>query len=259
VTTFADLGIDFPLFAADVSEATEWSPEGTCAVCGVERAGFLIGIGDYVAVTCESCGTRTYATADGRAEPCHHCAEPIRLEFAIEEEHGCWRCLRIGAWASTKDTEVGMVTPIHAAAGETHGRPYPQGAIAGTAWSENEDMGTTLAGWPVGPPNADGWRAARVPSGVLNELVRTPGYISWQGDEWLFHCEAAMRYLGLWGKAAFTRAAQNGSPEELAYQAAGIHNEAYADLANVGGESHVCVYMFDCTSCGTLRGHWDCD
>lgn len=227
--TFADLGIDLPLFGADVSEASKWSPEGICAVCGIKRAGFMIGIGDYVALSCASCGTLTYAAADGRPEPCHQCSEPVCLESPIEEEHGCWQCLRSGAWASTKDTEAGLVTPLHAAAGETHGRPYPPGALAETAWSESEDEGTTLGGWPVGPPNADGWRAARVPSSVLNDLVRTPTYVTWQGDASLFHCGTAMRYLGLWGKADFTRAAQNGSAQELAYRTAGIHDEAYAE------------------------------
>jgi hypothetical protein len=256
VPTFAQLGIDFPLFAADVSEAAEWSPEGTCVVCGVERAGFMIGIGDYVALSCASCGTNTYAAAEGRAEPCHRCSEAVRLESAMEGDHGCWLCLRSGGWASTKDTEAGMVTPLGAAAGETHGVPYPPAAMAATAWSESKDEGTTLAGWPVGPPDADGWRAARIPSSILTDLVRTPGYTTWQEDEWLFHCRTAMRYLGLWANSDFLEAAGRTSPQEPAYATVSIHNEAY-DLAEVGSESHVRAHMFDCTSCGALRGHWD--
>lgn len=247
MSTFENLGIDFPLFAADVSEASQWFTHGICCFCHEERSGFKIGIGDYVLMPCLSCSAMTYASADGRDESCHQCGEAVALLGDVESEHGCWRCLRAGVWASTVDTEAGMVTPAHALVGRTHGLPFALGS------------GVEQLGWPIGPPNEDGWRTVSIPSKNLTELVRSPSYVTWQGETWLFHCGDAMRYLGLWGKRDFIRAAKDSEPAELAHYAAGIEADSYAELADVGAESHVCVYMFDCRSCGGFRGHWDCD
>ena len=107
--SFAELGIDFPLFAADVSEAVGWQPTGACEICSFERAGFEIGIGDYVSITCPSCASATPAPADGREEACVSCGRTVELVRDLSGMHGCWDCLRGGRWSSTHDTEAGMV------------------------------------------------------------------------------------------------------------------------------------------------------
>lgn len=245
--TFDSLGIDFPLFAADVSEAGSWSPGGTCYFCHEERSGFEVGIGDYVLMSCPSCSATTYASADGRDEPCHQCGGQVALPSNVESEHGCWKCLRGGVWAATRDTEAGMVTPDDGLVERTQGLPFAPVS------------GVERFGLPVGPPNDDGWCTVSIPANVLTELVRSPRYVTWQGETWLFHCGDAMRYLGLWGKRDFIRAAKDSQPAELARAAVGIEADSYAELADVAAESHVCVYMFECRSCGAFRGYWDCD
>ncbi|WP_181448805.1 CbrC family protein [Nonomuraea aridisoli] len=65
-------------------------------------------------------------------------------------------------------------------AGRTHGVP---------------DFGHA-PGFELEPPGEDDWVAVRIPSAVLLELVRTPTYSTWQGEQWLFCCGDAMTYLG---------------------------------------------------------------
>lgn len=256
---FADLGIDFPLFAADVTEASGWQPSGRCDICSDERAGSQIGIGDYVETRCASCGEATPAPADNRPEACVRCQSDVQLGRDLEEAHGCWTCLRDGRWSSTKDTEAGMVTPLHAELGRTHGLPFPPGQLAETAWADASTDAPTLAGWPVTEPNEAGWRAAMIPADVLRGLVRSPNYISWQGERWLFHCGRPMKYIGLWGKRDFNAAARDGDGLSLAVRSAGLHEEAWQDLSERPGESAILAYMFECFECRMHRGHWDID
>ena len=152
-----------------------------------------------------------------------------------------------------------MVTPAHALLGRTHGHPYPPGAFAATAWADMQTGHPTLAGWPTDDANDEGWRAAVVPSTVLVELVRSPTYITWQGDEWLFHCGRVMRYGGRWGRADFESAAGGEVPSAFAMGAAGVPDDVWETLGRGADDSAVSVYMFDCIACGAHRGHWDID
>lgn len=255
--TFAELSIEIPLFAADAAEASGWAPTGTCSVCDGDRPGFEIGVGCYLETTCRSCGATTPAPADGRVEPCIECGQATTLEPSLEGLHGCWRCLRDGKWTTTMDTEAGMVTPPDAAVGRTHGLPGP---VAGhPAWDVSEPGQPLLAGWPTSEPNADGWRRAVIPRPILWELVRTPNYVSWQGEQWLFHCQQAMTFLGPWGKADFESTATGLRPSEWAVRASGLPPEMWTLLPDRGGEGSVVVYMFRCGECDTYRGHFDMD
>jgi len=259
MATFSSLGIEFPLFAADVGEAAGWEPAGVCEICSEERAGFQIGIGDYVEGECATCGAMTPLPADNRPESCVGCATEAVLGRNVEETHGCWTCLRDGRWSSTKDTEAGMVTPVHAALGYTHGLPFPPGVLASTAWGAGTTGDPMLAGWPVSEPNEDGWRAALIPAEVLRDLVRTPNYITWQGEQWLFHCRRPMSYIGLWGKRDFVSHAVGGDGRAYANASAGIHDDVWEHLSDRRGESAILVYMFECRACGHHRGHFDMD
>lgn len=262
--TFADLGIDLPLFAADVSEASGWSPEGRCVVCSQERAGFDIGIGGYVAIECASCRVTTYASADGRAEPCHACGQPVSLDTPVEDEHGCWRCLADGRWAGTVDTEAGMVTPLHALSGRTNGVPvvamrtWAIGTAGDTEINPDTDTPTTVAGWPGTQPDDGGWSAAIIPAEVLQELVRTPSYSTWQGECWRFHCGRAMTFVGPWGADDFRAASPDGDGAASARAIADINDWAWEGVApKPAADASVGVYMFRCATCGEHRGHWD--
>jgi hypothetical protein len=257
--TFEDLSIEFPLFGADVEEAAGWQPSGICEICSEARAGFQIGIGDYIEVRCQSCGAATPVPAGNRPEACVNCQTAVQLGRVAEDTHGCWTCLRDGRWSSTKDTEAGMVTPAHAELGRTHGLPFPPGPIAETAWTEASTDHPTLAGWPAAEPNEDGWRAAMISTEVLRGLVRSPNYISWQGEQWLFHCGRPMRYLGLWGKLDFNGAAADGDGRSLAARSAALPHEMWQYLSDRGGESAFLAYMFECSECHVHRGHWDTD
>ncbi len=246
----SDLGIDFPLFGAGIDEADSWEPTGTCVICSEDRAGFQIGIGGYVEVRCATCGAATPVPADSCAELCVACETEVRLGYNVEKTHGCWTCLRDGRWSSTKDTEAGMVTPVLAALGRTHGLPFPP---------ELPEHLSTLAGWPLSDPNEDGWRSVLIPVDVLRDLVRSPGYVTWQGERWLFHCHRPMRYIGLWGKRDFTTLAADGDGRSFAVSAAQLPEEAWEYLSDQGGNSAILVYMFRCRACGDHRGHWDTD
>lgn len=250
MVTFAELGIDFPLFGADVEEAAGWQATGRCVLCFEELAGFRIGIGDYVETRCGGCGRLTPVPADDGVDECVHCHEPVVLGDDLLESHGCWSCLRAGRWAATMDTEAGMVTPVHALRGRTHGRLSP---------STLADAEPTLAGWPVTGADASGWRRAIVPTPVLIELVRTPNYVTWQGEQWLFHCRRPMRYLGLWGKVDFTAAAPDDDGSAHALRTADLPEDVWEHLSERPGESSILTYMFECPTCGAHRGHWDVD
>ena len=57
MTTFAELGVPFPLFEAPTSEASEYVQRSTCGLCGGGgRHCFRLHIGCAVIVPCPSCG-----------------------------------------------------------------------------------------------------------------------------------------------------------------------------------------------------------
>lgn len=257
MTTFAELGIEFPLFAATVEEASGWAPTGRCEICSEERAGFTIGIGDHVDQPCPHCAVMTPLPADGEPETCIGCGALVALGRVLEDAHGCWRCLREGRWSTTIDTEAGMVTPVHAALGRTHGMPFRPDVLPQFGTDDHGEP--TLAGWPVGDSTDGGWRVAVIPSDVLLALVRSPGYITYQSEQWLFHCRQPMRYLGPWGKRDFETVAEGGAEALAMAVVDDLHDEAWEDLHEIGGEGSVLIYMFECVACGTNRGHWDCD
>jgi hypothetical protein len=266
MATFADLGIEIPLFAGPVDDADGWSGDGACVICGEERPGFALGIGDDVIVTCDSCGSSIAVPADGEAERCRSCGRSNALDGAVEGGHACWRCLRAGRWASTMDTEAGMIRWEDAVRGRTHGVPFasePTVWVVGSGGAQEASSvagAPLLAGFPTTEPNEDGWRSAIIPSEILLELTRTPSYATWQGERWLFHCQRPMRYIGRWGRSQFNAAAPDGDGEALAAGAAELPLDVWRGLADEpSSSSSVTVYVFRCPECDAVRGHWDVD
>lgn len=203
---FADLGMDFPLFEAPISEAA-------------------IGDGGE----CVACGTLS----------------TVRFEDA------CYRCFRDGRVEHTIDTEYGMVGPEEAAAGVTHGLPLNPAAY----------RHLELVPHDVDPNFPDErWYGVRFDSADLQELVRTPGYHTWQGERWLFCCRKPSIFIGEVTQENLEELARSrgmASSELLAQMLSLTLSEA-EELLPVAGEG-VVVYAFRCSRCDKLRAHSDCD
>jgi uncharacterized protein CbrC (UPF0167 family) len=107
--------------------------------------------------------------------------------------------------------------------------------------------------------NEDDWKQVRIPSDRLLELVRTPGYITWQGERWLMCCGGPMTYLGEWGQVDFSQHAIDGDGPALFRQLT-LGSEwrgwSWDDLT---GSFRGVIYAFHCKSCDNKRLSWDCD
>jgi uncharacterized protein CbrC (UPF0167 family) len=100
------------------------------------------------------------------------------------------------------------------------------------------------------------WIRARVPTELLFELLRTPGYVTWQGEEWQFCCGRPGIYLGEWKEDEFHKRAPDGDGLALFRQVdlEGLDGELWGSLGGIGGP-----YVFRCPVCRRLSGHWDMD
>lgn len=91
----------------------------------------------------------------------------------------------------------------------------------------------------------------------IDELFhRTPGFISWQGEMWLAHCNDFCAFIG-----------EVGNKELIAM---GISEEVYADYEKMGwydidtvreylGNGSLAGYLFRCLHCGKYRLYVDAD
>jgi uncharacterized protein CbrC (UPF0167 family) len=141
----------------------------------------------------------------------------------------------------TKDTEFGMVSCEQAFGGVTHGVP-------GLQTDQFELV-------PVDPE--EGWYGARIPNEHLWELLRTPGYHSWQGERWLFCCRRPMTYLGGWRHAV-----EAIRPDDPIAFFEGLF-DADDEARRLGYEAFESgspsLYAYWCGTCGRCRATWDCD
>ena len=104
----------------------------------------------------------------------------------------------------------------------------------------------------------DEWRGVRVPSEHLFELLRTPGFVTWQGEHWLFCCKQPMTYLGEW-VSMLKSSHRPQDPRKFfdsVVAAAGGEPEGLWDHF---GKASPCHYVFQCRSCGRHRAYWDMD
>lgn len=242
--TFADLGIPFALFEAPTQEATEYVGIGVCSLCGQPEVHcFDLDIGADVVVTCPHCGVDTALdAAERKPAPCHTCTRMVPFPPIPDERlTACYACLRDGRAALTKDTVLGMVSWEEAAAGVTHGLPH-----------------LSVADFEL-VPRPNGWTGACVPPALLLELVRTPTYLTWQGEHWEFCCARPMIYLGLWTQKEFQAYAPSGNGRALFDQIVQDAHEEMAEAFWAPGSEWPSVYAFRCGSCGNFRAHWDCD
>lgn len=243
MTTFQDLGLDFPLFAAPVEESSDYAGEGVCSCCHESKPHcFKLGIGERFILSCLACGTPnaldTYAREDA---PCTSCGEIISFPKLVGGLRVCFDCLRAGKAAFTQDTELGMVRWEDAQTGKTFGIPG------------DPDPRFPYSISDLSAPN-DPWYQAQVAVEDLMELVRTPSFISWQGERWLFCHQRPMIYLGSWRQDDFDKAAPDGHGEKLFTTVVDAGSEEFWPYIN---SRSVSVYVFRCQDCGELRGYHD--
>ena len=238
--TFESLGIPFPLFEADIERASEYVGVRQCSLCGVSEVHcFELGIGADLIIKCGSCGEENPLDADDKKGiACGKCSEP--LPFPQTSVGGqlvaCYQCLRSGKAALTKDTVLGMVRWEDAQQGITHGVPG----------LDTADFDTV--------PKDDDWVAARVPKENLLELVRTPTYLSIQGDRWQFCCRCPMTFIGEWDRDDFDQNAPNGDGKALFEE---IVQHTVDGLWEDELHDETGIYVFRCKQCGRLTAHWD--
>jgi len=244
--TFAEIGIPFPLYEAPVTPKndSDYAGFGTCSICGhFNIPCFHIGIGAALMIPCPSCGAMNgLDTYDKKDTPCRQCRAVVDFPAGIASEqnpHVCYTCLREGKAALAKDTEFGMIAWEQVLTGVTHGS-------IGLQQDQFESVVIDAD---------DDWIGVRLPEEMMLELLRTPGYGTWQGECWLFCCSYPMTFVGEWHQEAFNRRAPDGNGEQLYYAiAADVPPGTWESL---GGS--LAVYVFECKKCGKLRAHWDMD
>lgn len=242
-TTFSDLGIPFPLFEAPVRFASSYDGKGCCDLCLTEDVHvFRLGIGDEITSPCVGCQEPLAFSADEPAPlTCSSCGATSPFPIGEQDDiRACYRCVRDGRAAFTQDTEFGMVRPEDAARGLTHGVP----GLDAPSYETIQDE--------------EGWSQVKVSSDRLTDLVRTPGFTSWQGERWLFCCGGPMAYVGEWMQDDFSLNAEGGDGRTLfAAMCAGSEWSGWTwdGLPTAFGV----IYTFRCQACGDRRAYWDCD
>ncbi len=237
-TTFAQLGIPFPLFEGPSEQAEEYCGLGTCSLCGNEQQ-HCFRLDDGCAVMdCPQCGTPNELNVyDRKGCRCLKCQASIAFpNFGGAEINVCYACLRSGKAAITKDTELGMISWEQAFEGVTQ-------AIPGLNRTDFEMV-----------PKADGWVGARLPQAMMFELLRTPTYYTIQSEWWQFCCRRPMVFVGEWSREEFSRRAPDGDGRRLFEEIVqdsipGLWEDRLHDITG--------VYVFRCPQCGRLTAHWD--
>jgi uncharacterized protein CbrC (UPF0167 family) len=261
--TFAELGIPFPLYQADIGHAKGYyAGLADCALCGQTRAHcFAV---DELILPCIRCDREmAFNTRSDKQVSCPHCDTTQPPLAAPRDQYRhilvCYACLRAGRAAFAHDTVVGIVTWEPAQAGHTlempvKPEPEPQEAHYAASASQYgfEHVIVARKPWESGGPDMD-WEAVRVPQPLLMELLRTPSYSTWQGEHWLFCCKQPMVYLGDWGPADFEQYAGAGNGRAL-FETVAPDTDYW--LWGHGGAG---IYVFRCRACGRLDSHCDFD
>jgi uncharacterized protein CbrC (UPF0167 family) len=246
MATFADLGIPFPLFEAPTDEASDYAGLATCRLCGVkDRHCFELGIGDALILPCPACGVGNGLSADDRADaPCRSCGGTVPFPEGLKAKKQllvCYDCFRAGKAAMTKSTEFGLVSWAHAA----------EGVMGGVPGLRTDQFEMALI-----DPDED-WSGVRVPAEHLWELLRTPGFHSWQDERWLFCCRRPMTYLGGW---CSVMGSLRPSDPKAFFDGLIRPDDGPVDCVWEGLESGtVSLYVYHCKSCGRHRATWDTD
>jgi uncharacterized protein CbrC (UPF0167 family) len=237
--SFSDLNIPFPLFDADEQDACEYVGHRRCSICGAYHLCFELGIGCAVMATCPECHAENGLDADDRRdEPCRQCGTAVPFPAFTDDDElvACYDCLRAGRAAITTDTELGMISWEQAYEGLTHGIP-------GLSRTDFELV-----------DGEDDWVRAHLPQETMFELLRTPNYLSIQGECWQFCCQEPMVFIGCWSRERFNKESEDGNGQAL-------FNEIVQDVVPGLWEDELHditgVYVFRCGRCGRRTACWD--
>lgn len=238
MSTFKELGIPFKLFDADISKSTNYVGRKLCCLTKKEHDHcFKLGIGDYVRHTCQNCGKDIYlvpiAESD-REKFCYFCQSATPPASKEEEAFVSYESIQNGDVVFTKDTEFGMISWEQLIAGWTHGVPGLQTNMLETR--ENEDE----------------WIQVKLPKDIMQELVKTPDFHTWQGSVWLFHEGRPMTFIGEWNKQDFI----DNCPTGIKLQA---YFTSLVDAPYLKWEyiDDVCFYLFRDEQTGFIKVNHD--
>jgi len=96
----------------------------------------------------------------------------------------------------------------------------------------------------------------------LEEFRRTPGFSTWQTEQWLIHCNDFMTYKGTWEPEDFKKNSKDGDGKQLFLDMTDKDWDHLWDESMEDGELeewYATYYVFECKHCGKLRGNWDCN
>lgn len=236
MTTFAELGIPFPLYRGPVDGCSDYHGPGVSSISrGASDHCFKLGIGGSLVLECSACRqVVTHDCGDSGPVSCPVCSERLipesqdKILVSYEE-------LRQGFGLIVKDTEIGMISDEQYRDGYSHGCPSAE----------------SLHGFDViqGPK---GWYHAKLDKHDMYELLRTPKYGTWQGERWLFHQRKPMIFLGEWSGADFER---NRGDKNLRDYYLDVLDADFSDFYD--RRDWVSKYVFQSVDGSVIRGHFD--
>lgn len=233
--------MEFPLYLAPVEKAPCFHGFGKSIISGEEsHQCFRLGIGATLVIKCPRCKNTCYLDCGEDDLPSNcKCGEPFPFN-TTSERLITYQELRAGRGLITKDTEAGMISEEQLITGWTHGNPNPD----------------FLRGFEIrkDPESEDGWYQAKVSTEDMYELLRTPDYETWQGDNWQFHNGHPMAFVGEWNRDDFDRNRGDATVEDFMVQVLGSEFRCSLEY-----EDAVCKYIFQDTMSGIFKGHYDFD
>lgn len=242
MATFADLGMPFPLFEAPIETCPDYVGRQYCCISGQSKNQcFRLDIGSWVKIGCTTCRGDLFVSPTTdifRATACRHCGAPTPPPLTDQNKaFVCYEMLREGLAGYTKDSDFGMISWEQMESGWTHGRP-----------------GGRFPGFET-RTTSEGWVQVRLPKETLSELTRTPNFITWQGDRWLFQGAQPMTYIGEWKKRDFETHAPSGTcAEEFFTQVMRDCDPRLWPKAD-----NVCIYVFRGSQAGVYAAYYDMD
>lgn len=267
LTTFADLGIAFPLFEAPVRYCAAHVGPATCDRCHLDLNYFTQLSDIFWIGPCPDCGTVNRRAFEKRVAgefklvwDCVACEAKLTdqiLEWTKEEHLVCFRCAQEQGVEFSKDTEFGLVDSDAVELGVTGGVPGLTDADGFELVVVNENWNDTdIAQYRVVSAGV------RIAPELLRDLLRTPLFCGWQQEKWLFCCRRPMIYMGHWLDVVQMR-----QPKDRAELFRTIYETAYTvdttpqddwltaslDFEATDPE----MYVFRCPECERLRCYID--
>jgi uncharacterized protein CbrC (UPF0167 family) len=96
--------------------------------------------------------------------------------------------------------------------------------------------------------------AHRAGTAIVDELLhRTPGYSSWQGNIWMFHCADGAVFHGDAFSEEIDNAADDTRKHWETVNGLKWDRVMHPDVR----DKYMGVYRFDCRHCGLVMLHWD--